>query len=92
MALCAGARECGYGYRAKPLQFYAVQPANKTKLPERFEEIGLEIGILLIVLAPLDAAFSTSPLRWRWMLILVLLGLVFIGVALRTEHRRRDDV
>ena len=69
-----------------------MQPVNKTKLPERFEEIGREIGILLIVLAPLDAAFSTSPLRWRWMLILALLGLVFIGVALRTEHRRRDDV
>ena len=69
-----------------------MQPANKTKLPERFEEIGREIGILSIVLAPLDAAFSTSPLRWQWMLILVLLGLVFIGVALRTEHRRRNDV
>ena len=69
-----------------------MQRPDNTKLPERFEAIGREIGILLIVLAPLDAAFSTSSLRWRWMLIFVLLGLVFIGVALRTEHRRRDDV
>jgi hypothetical protein len=69
-----------------------VQPANKTTLPERFEEIGREIGILLIVLAPLDAAFSTSPLRWRWMLLFLLLGLVFIGVALYNEQRRRRDI
>lgn len=69
-----------------------MQPANKTTLPERFEEIGREIGILLIVLAPLDAAFSTSPLRWRWMLLFLLLGLVFIGVALYNEQRRRRDI
>jgi hypothetical protein len=69
-----------------------VQPANKTTLAERLEEISREVGVLLIVLAPLDAAYSTSTLRWPWMLFFLLLGIVFIGGALYTEHRRQRDV
>jgi hypothetical protein len=69
-----------------------MQPANTTTLQERFEEMGREIGILQIVLAPLDAAFSTSALRWLWMLFFLFFGIVFIAVALHTEQRRRRAV
>ena len=69
-----------------------MQRTHRTSLAERFEEIGREIGALLIVFAPLDAAFSDSEFRWRWMLIFLLLGIFFIGIALATEHRSRNDI
>ena len=59
-------------------------------LMERFEEIAREIGTLLLVFAPLDAALGDYRAQRSWMLLFFGLGILFIGIALTSEHRRRN--
>jgi hypothetical protein len=58
-------------------------------LRERSEEVVREIGVLLLVFAPIDLVLSadTQPRRTS-MLILALLGAFLLGAALIAEYRR----
>ena len=57
---------------------------------ERVEEITREIGTLFLVFAPLDAVVGDSRTQRSWMLLFFALGILFTGVALTSELRRRN--
>ena len=58
---------------------------------ERIEEALREIGVLLVALAPLDAAFDSAPGSTLTDLLLFLTaGATLFVIALLLERRRRD--
>ena len=69
------------------------RPARARLLAERIEEGMRELGVLFLAFAPLDAVLSGRPFReYRWgLLMFLLLGILFSGVALLSEWRRGDD-
>ena len=67
-----------------------MNSAADPKLMERIEEIAREIGTLFLVFAPLDAVLGDYRAPRSWMLLFVVLGILFIGVALTSEYRRRN--
>ena len=61
--------------------------ANAT-VRERVEEAMREVGVLLVVLAPLDAIVDSSGKNSMVLLLMTGLGVIFFVVAVSLERRR----
>ena len=60
---------------------------------QRLEELGREIGALLIVFAPLDFALGgvEAAQWWRVLLFLIFGALLFVAAVIAERRRRRVD-
>ena len=60
-----------------------------TTVQERVEEAMREIGVLLTVLSPLDVVVDSTRKSLYPLLSFTVFGIVFFGVAVAMERRRK---
>ena len=59
------------------------------RLRSRIEEVGREIGVLLVVFCPIDFVIAAdTPGGRTWLLIFLGLGAFLLGAALLAQYRR----
>ena len=70
-----------------------AKPRKARQLADRILEGMREIGVLLLVFAPLDVALSRTPLRelLGTLLLFVGIGTFLVSAAPAFEWRRDDD-